>query len=177
MKTIGILKETLDNESRVILLPQDIDDFVKKYDVLVEKGAGTGLGISDEMYAKKGAKIVSKQECWNSDFVLKYKAPSKQEYKYLNKNTKIGAIFHAEGNYELLKVLKEKKVTAYSYEFIKTSDDFFPMAYAGGEIAGKMAVIYACFYQQKHYGGSGKALFSIRNCLLYIFFHGAGVDI
>ena len=36
------------------------------------------------------------------------------------------------------------------------------MAYPGGEIAGKMAIMYANFYQQKQYGGTGKALFQIR---------------
>ena len=57
-----------------------------------------------------------------------------------------------------------KKVTAYTYEFIETKDGFFPMAYPGGEMAGKMAVMYANFFSQKQYGGSGKALFAVRGC-------------
>lgn len=165
MKKISILKEIINGEDRVILLPADLDDFTKKYDVFVEKGAGEKLGYSDDEYIEHGAKIATKDFCWReTDFILKYKAPTKDEYKYINSSTKIGAIFHAEGNYELLKVLKEKKATAYTYEFIETADGFFPMAYPGGEIAGKMAVMYANFYQQKQYGGSGKALFAVRGC-------------
>ena len=163
MKKIAILKETINGENRVILLPNDIDELTKKYEVYVETGAGKALGFSDSDYKKHGAIIKDKEYCWNnSDFILKYKGPTKDEYKYLNENTKIAAIFHAEGNYELLKVLQKKKVTAYTYEFIETDDGYFPMAYPGGEIAGKMAVMYANFFGQKQYGGAGKALFQIR---------------
>ncbi len=162
MKKISILKETINGENRVILLPQDIKEFTEKYQVLVEKNAGINLGYKDEDYISNGAIIASKEECWESDFILKYKAPTKEEYKYLNENTHIGAIFHAEGNFDLIKELKEKKVTAYTYEFIETKDGYFPMAYPGGEIAGKMAIMYANFFQQIQYGGAGKALFAVR---------------
>lgn len=163
MKKVAVLKETINGENRVILLPNDIDDLVKKYEVYVEKGAGEALGFSDNEYEKHGAIIKNKEYCWNkSDFIIKYKGPTKDEYKYLNKDTKMSAIFHAEGNYELIKELQKKKVTAYTYEFIETEDGYFPMAYPGGEIAGKMAIMYANFYQQSQYGGAGKALFKIR---------------
>lgn len=163
MKKVAILKETINGENRVILLPNDIDELTKEYEVYIETGAGKALGFSDSDYKKHGAIIKDKEYCWNnSDFILKYKGPTKDEYKYLNENTKMAAIFHAEGNYELLKELQKKKVTAYTYEFIETDDGYFPMAYPGGEIAGKMAVMYANFYQQKQYGGAGKALFQIR---------------
>lgn len=165
MKKIAIMKETLNGEDRVILLPKDIKKLSQKYLVMVEKGAGEKLGFLDADYVKQGAIIKTAEECWTqSDFIIKYKPPTKEEYKYLNSNTKISAIFHAEGDYELLKILKMKKVTAYTYEFIETKDGYFPLAYPGGEIAGKMAVMYANFYQQKQYGGSGKSLFSIRGC-------------
>lgn len=162
MKKVAILKETVNGENRVILLPQDIDDLIQKYEVYVEEGAGEALSFSDNEYKRHGAKIKDKDYCWtNSDFIIKYKSPTQEEYKYLNENTKMAAIFHAEGNYELLKELQKKKVTAYTYEFIETDDGYFPMAYPGGEIAGKMAVMYANFYQQKQFGGTGKALFQI----------------
>lgn len=164
MKKVSILKETINGEGRVILLPKDIEEISKKYEVYVEDGAGTNVGYTNEDYLAYGAKIANKEFCWlRTDFILKYKAPTKEEYKYLNSNSKIGAIFHAEGNCELLKELSQKKVTAYTYEFIETNDGYFPMACPGGEIAGKMAVMYANFFEQKQYGGSGKALFSIRN--------------
>lgn len=161
-KKVSVLKETINGENRVILLPNDIKKISEKYDLIVESDAGINLGYSNEDYIKNGARIGTKEECWNADFVLKYKGPTKEEYKYLTNNTKIGAIFHAEGNKELIKELMDKKVTAYTYEFIETDDGYFPMAYPGGEIAGKMAIMYANFFSQKQFGGSGKALFAVR---------------
>lgn len=165
MKKISILKERSVGEKRVILVPNDIDELTKKYEVYVEEGAGERLGFSDQEYVKHGAKIKDTDFCWNNvDFILKYKAPTKDEYKYLNENTKMSAIFHAEGNYDLLKKMRNSKVTAYTYEFLETNDGYFPMAYPGGEIAGKMAIMYANFFQQVQYGGTGKTLFSVRGC-------------
>lgn len=163
-KRVSILKETINGENRVILLPNDIKEIAKEYDLIVEKDAGINLGYSNEDYVKNGASIGTTEECWNADFILKYKGPTKEEYKYLNNDTKMAAIFHAEGNEELMRELLEKKVTAYTYEFIETSDGYFPMAYPGGEIAGKMAMMYANFFSQKQYGGTGKALFAVREC-------------
>ncbi len=163
-KKVSILKESIDGENRVILLPKDIKEIAKKYDLIVENDAGINLGYSNEDYIKNGARTGTKEECWNADFILKYKGPTKEEYKYLTNNTKMAAIFHAEGNKELIKELMDRKVTAYTYEFIETEDGFFPMAYPGGEMAGKMAIMYANFFSQKQYGGSGKALFAIRGC-------------
>jgi len=162
MRSIGILKETKQNEKRVILLPKDISLFTPGFEVLVEKGLANSLNIQDEEYIKYGAKVVSKEEVWKSDVILKYKAVTKDEYKYLNENTKIGAIFHAEGNEDLIRELLNKKCTAYTYEFVESNDGYFPMAYPGGEIAGKMAVMYANHFMQSQYGGKGKSLFKIR---------------
>lgn len=50
MKKVAVLKETINGENRVILLPKDIEDLAKKYEVYVEKGAGEALGFSDNEY-------------------------------------------------------------------------------------------------------------------------------
>lgn len=74
MKKVAVLKETINGENRVILLPKDIEDLARKYEVYVEKGAGEALGFSDNEYKKHGAIIKDKEYCWtNSDFIIKYK--------------------------------------------------------------------------------------------------------
>ena len=35
MKKVAVLKETINGENRVILLPKDIEDLVKKYEVYI----------------------------------------------------------------------------------------------------------------------------------------------
>ena len=67
MKKIAILKETINGENRVILLPNDIDELTKKYEVYVETGAGKALGFSDSDYKKHGAIIKDKEYCCNNN--------------------------------------------------------------------------------------------------------------
>lgn len=162
MMTIGILKETIDGEKRVILLPEDVKILTQKFSVVIEENLAIDIGINDSEYIKFGAKVDSLENVWKSDIVFKYKAPTVHEFKYLTRNTKICAIFHAEGNKQLISALLNKKCTAYTYEFLETSDGLFPMAYPGGEIAGKMAVMYANYFMQTQFGGKGKTLFAVR---------------
>lgn len=162
MMTIGILKETIYGEKRVILLPKDIKILTQKFLVVIEKNLAVDIGIDDSEYVKFGAKITDVDNVWKADIVFKYKAPTPSEFKYLNKKTKICAIFHAEGNKRLIDELLKKECTAYTYEFLETSDGLFPMAYPGGEIAGKMAVIYANYFMQTQFSGKGKTIFSVR---------------
>lgn len=164
MNTIALLKETIPNERRVLLLPCDVERLSREFTILVESGAGENIGVSDDEYKVAGATIVPKEKAWCADLIIKYKAPTSEEYKYLKRVKAIGAIFHAEGNYKLIRALLESKSTAYTYEFIESEDKIFPMAFSGGEIAGKMAILYACFFQQIQYGGKGKALFAVRGC-------------
>lgn len=161
-KTVAILKEKKANEKRVILLPPDIEELVRNFNVIVERGAAEALGISDSEYEKYGAQIVDTVTAWKADVILKYKAPIEEEYKYFTSKTIIAAIFHAEGNEKLIEMMMKKKCTAYTYEFIESDDNYFPLASPGGEIAGKMAVMYANHFLQTQFGGKGKTLFSVR---------------
>ena len=144
-KSISILKETLANEKRIILLPGHIKSFIEAgYDVYVEENAGLEIGLTNREYEKEGATIVNVEQAWTySDVIIKYKAPTENEYKYFREGLTISAIFHAEGNQTLVKKMCEGKITAYSYEFFETEDGYFPLAMSGGEIAGKIAFLKA----------------------------------
>ena len=84
-KKVSILKETINGENRVILLPKDIKMITEKYDLIVENDAGINLGYSNEDYIKNGARIGTKEECWNADFILKYKGPTCRGKQRINK--------------------------------------------------------------------------------------------
>lgn len=159
-KSISIVKEVLAGEKRVIALPHHVK-ILKENDftVFVESNAGEPLGFDDNQYQDNGAIIVDTKEAWEkSDFIIKYKALTSAEYKYLREGLNVSAIFHAEGNEDLIRNLCATKVTAYSYEFFQTEDGVFPLAIPGGEIAGKVAFFYAAYFQQVQYGGGGVLL-------------------
>ena len=163
-KSISILKETLANEKRIILLPGHIKSFIEAgYDVYVEENAGLEIGLTNREYEKEGATIVNVEQAWTySDVIIKYKAPTENEYKYFREGLTISAIFHAEGNQTLVKKMCEGKITAYSYEFFETEDGYFPLAMSGGEIAGKIAFLEAAYLLQTQFGGCGRLLVDVQ---------------
>ena len=56
---IGVPKEIKDNEYRVGITPAGVLEFSKAgHKVLIEKEAGLGSGITNDVYIKAGAKIV-----------------------------------------------------------------------------------------------------------------------
>lgn len=158
MNKISIIKEKMQGEKRVILMPKHVKKLIKNgYEVTVEKGAGESLGFVDSDYRDAGAEIATEREAWlSADLIIKYKPPIESEYQYIKEGIQIAALCHAEGNYPLMREFIKKKCTVFSYEFFKSAEDFFPLALAGGEIAGKVAMIYAMFYAQTQFSNFGK---------------------
>ena len=157
MKKVTVLKEIKKGEDRVVITPEDVKLFVEDgFEIFCEHNAGLKSGFPDEQYSDSGAKIVSTETAWNcSDYIIKLKAPEPKEYKYLRNNLHIGAFFHLEDDTILAEELCKYKLTAYSYEFFKTSDNIYPISIPQSEISGKMAVIYGAYYLQNHLGGRG----------------------
>jgi alanine dehydrogenase len=156
-KSVSILKESRLGERRVILLPEQVKHFINAdFKVYIAKGAGQSMGYDDHLYASFGAKIVEQDEAWQiSSYVLKYKAPTPDEFKYFHNNLHLGAWFHAEGNQALTLAICQSGMTAYSYEFFQTTDGIFPMSVASSEISGKLAILYGAYHLQSHMGGAG----------------------
>lgn len=64
----------------------------------METGAGLGLDIPDDAYARAGARITGTRQAWESAGLLpKLKAPSIAEVQQIRPGTAIAALFHAEG--------------------------------------------------------------------------------
>ncbi len=56
---IAVPKEIKNNENRVGLVPSGVNQLVLDgHEVYIQKGAGLGIGITDEMYTEAGAKIL-----------------------------------------------------------------------------------------------------------------------
>ena len=60
---IGVLKETKTLEFRVGLVSSIVENLAREgHEVLVEAGAGLGVGIADAEYTAAGARIASESE-------------------------------------------------------------------------------------------------------------------
>jgi alanine dehydrogenase len=128
-------------ERRTILTPAMARQLTDAgFTVIAERGIGTGVFTGDGEYAAAGACLADSEETWAASLVLRYKSPDPQDLRRLTAGQHIGALFHAEGDPELLTALAESGVTAWSYEFV-AEHGRFPLGRPGGRIAGIQSVL------------------------------------
>jgi NAD(P) transhydrogenase subunit alpha len=73
----GALRETYSGERRVALTPKACERLLKlKADVLVERSAGVEAGFPDEEYARRGVRVVSREEILRTaDVIVQVRTP------------------------------------------------------------------------------------------------------
>ncbi len=114
---IGIPKEIRRNESRVSLVPQDVEKLVRAgHGVCVQEDAGLAAGFAADIYEKAGATISNALH--NCDFIVGVKEPPLSSLK---RGATIMAYLHVEKgqNSNLLSKLKEGRFLSYAYEEIR----------------------------------------------------------
>src|SRR5262245_18338417 len=87
--TVGIPRGIKEQEFRVALLPAAVNQLVKRgHQVIVESGAGAGIGFHDNDYQLAGAEVVpSHEEVFaTADLVVKVKEPLASECALLRNN-------------------------------------------------------------------------------------------
>lgn len=155
----GIVKERFEDEMRVGLTPTGVYSLTSKgYQVYVESGAGAGANYSNEDYKKVGATVGYRADeiFGRADMLLKIKPPTLQEYDLVRDGQVIAAWFHlAVSPLDLTKILLHKKVSAISYERIRTDDGSMPILRHTSEICGKMLPQIAARYLESTKGGKG----------------------
>lgn len=153
---IGVPKEIKNRENRVGLVPAGVRALVARgHQVLIEKGAGFGSGISDEAYQKAGAKLVNgAADTWAADMVIKVKEPLSAEFEFLRPGQILFTYLHLAAEKKLTEVLVEKKVTGIAYETIQEKDLSLPLLRPMSEVAGRMSAQVGAFYLQSSWGST-----------------------
>lgn len=155
---IGVPKERKDNEDRVAITPAGVEALKHhQHVVLIEKGAGTGSGFTDEEYLQKGAVILnSAEEVWSrAEMILKVKEPLPEEYDYFRKGLLLFTYLHLAPEPDLAKALLDRGVTGIAYETIQLDNGSLPLLTPMSEVAGRMAVQIGAQLLEKPYGGKG----------------------
>src|SRR5215831_6375534 len=158
--TIGIPKETKEQEQRVGLLPSSAQMLVARgHTVLVQKNAGVGSGYADEEYVKAGAQIVeSAPEIFQrADMIVKVKEPLPPEWPLLRRGQILFTYLHLAASKPLTEALLNSGVTGVAYETIQV-DNRLPLLEPMSEVAGRMSVVMGAYFLAKHNGGSGVLL-------------------
>jgi alanine dehydrogenase len=153
---IGIPKEIKTEEFRVGVTPAGVRELRRDgHTVLVEPGAGSGSGFSDDDYRKADADLLSREIIFKkSELIVKVKEPLQQEYNLLEEGRAIFTYLHLAPNRELTELLLRKKITALGYETLE-KDGTLPLLSPMSEIAGRIAPLMGAYYLQKFKGGSG----------------------
>jgi len=157
---IGVPKEIKNNESRVAITPAGVHALtLAGHQVVVEKSAGEGSGITDQEYSSAGARMLdSAVEVWNADMVIKVKEPLATEYGYFKQGQILFTYLHLANEPELAKALMEKDVVGIAYETIQLDNGSLPLLIPMSEVAGRMAIQIGTQFLEKPYGGKGVLL-------------------
>ena len=156
---IGLVREIKDKENRVGLTPDGVLGLVRDgHEVRVEKGAGLGSGFYDDDYRQAGAVLVSTQDAWDSDLVVKVKEPLASEYPHLRDQI-VFTYFHLAGvTPTLTETLLERRTTAVAYETVEDAAGRLPLLAPMSGVAGNMAITMGGYYLARPQGGRGMLL-------------------
>jgi NAD(P) transhydrogenase subunit alpha len=99
--SIGVPTETAHGETRVAVTPETAKKLIAQGHVVrLQSGAGVAASVPDEAYAAVGAQLVDAATAWDSELVLKVRAPEVSETASIKAgSTVVGMLepFNAEG--------------------------------------------------------------------------------
>ena len=155
---VGIPKEIKIHEYRVGLTPAGARELCAHgREVVVQTGAGSGVGLTDEAYMNAGAQLVdSADEVFaKSDLIIKVKEPLPQECQLLREGQMLFTFLHLAPNPSLTSLLLNSGATCIAYETITDSHGGLPLLAPMSEVAGRMSIQKAAHCLEKSQGGSG----------------------
>ena len=158
---IGISKEIKNNEYRVGITPDGVATLVQRgHQVMVETGAGDGIGFSDKLYRQMGATMAADAarvfgEC---DMLVKVKEPQPEECQRLRSGQLLFTYLHLAADKQQAKMLLESDAIAIAYETVTDASQGLPLLKPMSEVAGRMSVQAGAHTLEKSMGGMGVLL-------------------
>jgi alanine dehydrogenase len=158
---IGVPKEIKVEEYRVGLTPASVREYVTQgHEVIVEQGAGAGIGAGDDIYRSAGARIVdtAAEIFATADMVVKVKEPQPAEWRQLRENQILFTYLHLAPDAEQTKGLVASGCTAVAYETVTDAHGGLPLLAPMSEVAGRLAIEAAGAALRKSADGMGKLI-------------------
>jgi len=158
---IGVPKEIKNHEYRVGLTPVSVREITTHgHKVIVETGAGDGIGCSDADYIAAGAEIIgtASEIFATAEMVVKVKEPQKVEYEQLRDGQLLFTYLHLAPDPNQTAGLVKSGVTAIAYETVTDRNGGLPLLAPMSEVAGRMAPQVGAAALQKANGGRGMLL-------------------
>jgi alanine dehydrogenase len=158
---IGVPKEIKVHEYRVGLTPFAVREYVAAgHAVLIEAGAGSGIGADDEAYRCAGGRIAeSADEVFAAaELIVKVKEPQPSEWVKLREGQILFTYLHLAADPEQAAGLLRSGCTAIAYETVTDRNGALPLLAPMSEVAGRLSIEAAGAALKKSAGGRGLLL-------------------
>jgi alanine dehydrogenase len=176
---VGVPKEIKNNEFRVGLTPPSVHELAARgHRVIVQAGAGAGIGLTDEQYTAAGATIVPSAQAIfaQAEMIVKVKEPQPQECAMLRPGQILYTYLHLAPDPEQTAALVQSGAGCIAYETITGPGGGLPLLAPMSEVAGRMAVQAGATHLEKSKGGAGILLGGVPGVAAgHIVIIGAGV--
>ena len=158
---VGVPKEIKTHEYRVGMVPSSVRELVHHgHQVIVETGAGAGIGFDDEHFERAGAQIrPGPGEVFaEAEMIVKVKEPQPEEYTRLREGQVLFTYLHLAPDEPQTRGLMESGCIAVAYETVTDARGALPLLAPMSEVAGRMSVQVGAHCLEKEQGGSGMLL-------------------
>ncbi|HLE67063.1 MAG: alanine dehydrogenase [Betaproteobacteria bacterium RIFCSPLOWO2_02_67_12] len=155
---IGVPREIKVHEYRVGMTPSSVREAVARgHEVLIERDAGRGIGASDAVYEKAGAKIAASAEevFARAEMLVKVKEPQLAERKRLRAGQVLFTYLHLAPDPEQCRDLVNSGAVCIAYETVTRPGGGLPLLAPMSEVAGRMAVQAGAKCLEREMGGMG----------------------
>ncbi|MBI1252996.1 MAG: alanine dehydrogenase [Hyphomonas sp.] len=158
---IGTVKEIKSHEYRVGLTPESAAELSKSgHRVLVETGAGLGIGASNEQYVSAGAEVLGTAgEVFSSaEMIVKVKEPQKEERARLRPDQILFTYLHLAPDPQQAEDLVASNAVCIAYETVTDDASALPLLKPMSQVAGRLAIQAGASALEKVHGGRGVLL-------------------
>jgi alanine dehydrogenase len=158
---VGVPKEIKSQEFRVGLTPGAVLEYTTRgHEVLVETGAGVGIGANDAAYLQAGAQIAADAEevYRRSAMIVKVKEPQPGEWARLREGQILFTYLHLAPDPAQTRGLLDSGVSAVAYETVTDAAGGLPLLAPMSEVAGRLSIEAAGAALKSYAGGMGLLL-------------------
>jgi len=158
---VGVPKEIKTHEYRVGLVPGSVRELVHHGQaVVIESGAGAGIGFDDEAYRRAGAGVAANADevFAKAELIVKVKEPQPAEIAMLRRGQVLFTYLHLAADAKQAEGLLRSGATCIAYETVTDERGGLPLLAPMSEVAGRMAVQVGAHYLEKEQSGAGVLL-------------------
>ena len=158
---IGVPREIKVHEYRVGLVPAGVRELTAAgHQVLIESGAGNGIGVDDAEFRAAGASIAARaaEVFERAEMIVKVKEPQPVECEMLRPGQVLFTYLHLAADPQQARGLMKSGATAIADETVTAPNGSLPLLTPMSEVAGRMSIQVGAASLQKANGGFGVLL-------------------